>query len=348
MEYYVTMLTSFVIMLIILKVAFSEFEGRSAKKNSNFRYFLNYQGSFNYHRTNMIIVMSVFCYLVASLEEILSMMWVLQLLGFVACGVIADGLSQVLAHYFMKIRFGKNINEAVALKQEVDAIAGDYEDAMVEETRCNYDSKEIAKRYFDNDSHLAFISVDGGEFISNFETLPPITYVVEGNANKAHETLGDKEVKITTLTKEGRLPFKDDKIDLIVNELANYDKFEFYRTLKPGGYVMVDQLGSDNYKEIISMFMPFRIKGSWDQEACATTLSDIGFDIVDKFEDKGHIRFKSLEAIFAFMKQIAPDRVDKYELFINFYAKALKQIKENSFFDLTTHRFMVIARKKEM
>ncbi len=34
--------------------------------------------------------------------------------------------------------------------------------------------------------------------------------------------------------------------------------------------------------------------------------------------------------------------------FMNFYGQVLKQIKEKSYFELTTHRFMVVARKKEL
>ena len=74
----------------------------------------------------------------------------------------------------------------------------------------------------------------------------------------------------------------------------------------------------------------------------------IGFDIVDSYEDVGHIRFHSLSAVLAFMKSISPERVEKYEQFMNFYADVLKKIKKNQFYEITTHKFMVIARKNDM
>lgn len=83
---------------------------------------------------------------------------------------------------------------------------------------------------------------------------------MELNPSKAREKLEDKGIKVTTFTSQGKMPFKDEKIDIAVNELSNYDKFEMYRILKPGGYLVVDQLGSDNYKEIINMFIPFKTK----------------------------------------------------------------------------------------
>ena len=40
--------------------------------------------------------------------------------------------------------------------------------------------------------------------------------------------------------------------------------------------------------------------------------------------------------------------VEKYEQFMNFYADVLKKIKKNQFYEITTHKFMVIARKNDM
>mgnify|MGYP000464754990 CR=1 FL=1 len=48
------------------------------------------------------------------------------------------------------------------------------------------------------------------------------------------------------------------------------------------------------------------------------------------------------------MKSISPERVEKYEQFMNFYADVLKKIKKNQFYEITTHKFMVIARKNDM
>ena len=82
-------------------------------------------------------------------------------------------------------------------------------------------------------THLATISFDGGEYVAAFEHLPPLTYVVEAQYEKAEEKLADRNVKVTKLTNEGKLPFKDERIDVIVNELSNYDKYDLYRVVKP-------------------------------------------------------------------------------------------------------------------
>lgn len=347
-EFYLYIVVSFSILLILQRLLFGELEGRQAKKNSNIRWFIANGGTFSYNKRVSLYVVSGFCYMLTSQAVPFTALWGLELLGFIAASVISDGIGQFLAYKYVSIRFKSGFKEAVALKEEIDKVAKEGTTSTMEASLPTYDINSTINQYLDNEKHVAFMSGDGGKFVSDIKELPPITYVVDGKPNEAREVLDSQNIKITTLTKEGRLPFKDEKIDLVINELTNYDKFELYRVLKPGGYVILNQLGSDNYKEIIRMFIPFKIKGSWDKAACENSLSEIGLDIIDAKENRGYLRFNTLSGLFAFMKSFAPDRVNRYEVYLDFYARALKQIKENKFFDLTTHQFMVVARKKEM
>lgn len=348
MNYYIEILISFIAMLLVLKISFAEIEGRQARKSSNVKYFMRYADKYIYQKQPSIIFITVLCYMMVSVNEIFSTMWFLELLGFIAAGVIGNTLSQVLYHYYVHYRFKKDIKESMDIKKEVDLAIADQGEHMMQQSIPNYDTHDITQQYLQDDKHVAIVSVDGGEFTSQYDYLPPITYSVELNTSKAKETLEERGVKVTSLTTQGKMPFKDEKIDVVVNELCNYDKFEMYRILKPNGYLIVDQVGSENYKEIINMFVPFRVKGQWNKESCQTTLKDIGFDLINAFEDIGHIRFDSLPALLAFIKSISPERVEKYEQFINFYADALRKIKRKGFFELTTHRFLVIAKKKNI
>ena len=337
MEYYIVLLVFYAITLIFLRLVFAEIEGRQARKMSNVRYFLRYHSKFVYRNQFSIIFVAFLCYMIVSVEKAFSTMWFLQLLGFIAVGVISDALSQIVYYYYINFRFKKDIVESEELKNEIEQAVLNQGEELMQQTIPSYEPHRIIEDYLNE-----------GNFTSQFEKLPPITYSVELNPTKARETLEEKGVKVTTFTSQGKMPFKDEKLDVVVNELSNYDKFEMYRILKPGGYLVVDQLGSDNYKEIINMFIPFKLKGQWNKEACQSTLTEIGFDIVDSYEDVGHIRFHSLSAVLAFMKSISPERVEKYEQFMNFYADVLKKIKKNQFYEITTHKFMVIARKNDM
>lgn len=347
MEYYIYMLVSLALMLVIIKLVFCELEGRSASKNGVLNWYTKYSQPFKYQRTRSIILMCIVCYLVASIQPIFSMEWFVEMIGFVAVGVISDGLSQVLGFYYNKIRFRKRIKNATEMRAEISKAMNEETDALVQQSLPTYSCKEIASRYLDDDTHAAFISFDGGVFVDSFEKLPPITYVVDVQKDKAESLLESRNVKVTQLTKEGKLPFKDERIDVLVNELANYDKYEFYRVVKPGGYIIVDQLGSDNYKELTNIFLPFKLRGRWDEEMGRQTLSEIGLEIIDSFEEHGFVRFDTLASFVQFMKGMT--RVDvTQERFMNFYSQVLKQIKENNYFELTTHRFLIVTRKKEL
>ncbi|MDD8048896.1 MAG: hypothetical protein PHH04_04735 [Thomasclavelia sp.] len=348
MEYYIYLVALFLGLLIISKVIFSEVEGRMATKNTNLLWARKFKKKFEYKRTSSLIFVCVLCYIITTNEAMLSMIWFLQLIGFVAVGVIGDGLSQVIGYYYIRLRFKKYINECSHLEEEIKTTLETDLNDEVEDVNLNYDAQTILNNYVNEDTHLAIVSNDGGKFVSKLTNLPPITYVVETKKEEAKERLNE-DIKVTSYTPEGKLPFKDEKLDVIMNARANYDKFEMYRVLKPHSYAIIDQLGSDNYSEIISLFMPFRIKGSWDKDNCINTLKEIGFDIVDSYEDFGKLRFKSLGSVYNFINKLVPagSGVNQEDTFINFYGRVLKAIKENEFFELSTHNFLVVAYKRD-
>lgn len=347
MGYYIYMLASLAAMLTVIKLVFCELEGRTAQKKSMLSWYVKFSEPFKYMRTKSIIFMCVVCYSIASNLPIFTTEWFIEMLGFIAVGVICDGISQFLGYYYNKIRFKSKIKEALTMKSEISKAINEEAGELVQQSLPTYSSQEISSRYFDDDSHLAMITFDGGEYVSSFEHLPPITYVVEAKDDEAEKKLADYSVKVTKLTSEGKLPFKDERLDVVVNELSNYDKYDLYRVVKPGGYIVVNQMGSDNYKELINIFLPFKLHGRWDRESGCQTLSDIGLEIVDSVEEHGYIRFDTLASFVQFMKGITKGDVSQ-DRFMNFYSQVLKQIKEKNYFELTTHRFMVIARKKEL
>lgn len=347
-EYFVTLTVTFSIMLVILKFIFTEIEARMARKQSSILWFLQFSNPFIYRRNPSVIMLIIFMFLFSYTGTMFTGLWVIQLVIFLAVGMLVDAFSQVLCYYYAKLRFKNKIRSCVMEKAEIEAAMNKVDDELVFHSLPNYDSVGIIQSLFQEDLHVSISSMDGGEFVSKFETLPPITYVVESSVAKAEDVLKDRLVKITTMTPQGTMPFKDGKIDLAINEIVNYDKYDMHRILKSDGYLVVEQLGSDNYKEILNMFIPFRMKGRWDKENCIKTLQEVGFEIQSGYEDFGYIRFKSLSAIMTFIKQISPDKLQHYDIYINFYAHILNEIKRQGFFDLTTHKFMVIAKKKEI
>ncbi len=347
MNYYTIFLIEILIMLTLFRIITMELEHYQAQKRALGYYYNRFAKPFHYRRNTLMIIAAGLTYLAISDAQLGSLQWILEILGLVATATLGDVLSQWLGYQYAKRRFKKHIVEFQELLGQITEAKNnpDYSES-VDIASPKYDTNEVIEKYLEPEDHLAVMASDGGKFLKMLRNLPPITYLVDIN-NQAQNNQFDDQVKITKLTAEGQMPFKEEKLDVVISAMANYDKYEMWRILKPGGRVIIEQLGTDNYKEIMHSFIPFRIKGHWDLSSAQETLRQIGFDIEESYEDRGFIRFNSIKALVNFTKGIVPAKVETAESFMSFYLNASKSIKEKSYFDLTTYRFILVAKKPE-
>ena len=347
MNYYTVFLIEILIMLTMFKVITLELENYKAKKLAVPFYYNRFAKPFRYQRNSLMIFAAGMTYLFISDATLGSLQWLLEILGLVATATLGDVLSQWLGYQYARRRFKKAIVEYQELMKQIDAAKADPDySEVVDIASPQYDTNRVLAGYLEPEDHLAIMASDGGKFALTLDNLPPITYLVDLN-KLAHNYHFEDKVKITSLTADGQMPFKEEKLDVVISAMANYDKYEMWRILKPGGRLIVEQLGTDNYKEIMHSFIPFRIKGQWDLNSAQETLRQIGFEIEESHEDRGFIRFNSIKALVNFTKGIVPAKVETAESFMSFYLNASKSIKEKSYFDLTTYRFIVVAKKPE-
>lgn len=348
MQELLILLVNFIILLLILQIFFFEINYSKVKKANNMMWYLSLDKSFNYNRTGYMAFICFICYLISSDEPVFSANWIIFFIMFLALGIIADAVVQFLTLKYGQVRCKNEINEAKALLEEVLKLKDSQEISLdYYESEKEFDETQILKRYLRSEDHLSFLSVDQGRFASQFDALPAVTYDVEpyGDIEKIKDYLSETPIKATTLTQAQQMPFKDDKIDVVMNQLCNYEKNEIKRVLKPGGYYILHQNGTGNYKELVDMYMPFRMKGEWTIHSCCPTLEEIGFKIIEKFENYGSIQFRSIEALHSYFKKKSPDLSD-VERYKNFYMSALKQIKEKDVFRLSTYDFLIVARNE--
>jgi len=346
-EYIIILFVSFIVIMLLTQLIFFEISRNKMMKTNNLNWFLSLDKPFHYNRTGYMVFVCIICYLISSPEEMFSIAWIIYFVAFLALAVIADVIVQYLSLVYGKKRCQKEIEDAHLLKNELINISQTMEeDFSYDETPSQYDEKYVLNQYVTPTSHLAFLTVDGGEYVKNYNQFTEATFVVEpyGDIEKTKEKLADLPVKVTKLTPAGQMPFKDQKIDIMMCMNSNYNKHEVDRVLKSGGYFIVNQNGTANYKEFLQMYAPFGMRGSWDAYSCAQTLEEIGMRIIEKFEDYGTVRFRSIQAMHSYFKKVSPDLADlnKYQLF---YLNALKAIKENHFYEMTTHKFLVVAQK---
>lgn len=182
------------------------------------------------------------------------------------------------------------------MKEIEELKRGDEEDYGYEVSAPLYDEVAITKSYVHPEDHLAFMTVDKGQFVKDYKDYPAATFDIEPytETSEVEATLEGLPVKATKLTESNLLPFKDERIDVLMDQFSNYDKNEVLRVLKPNGTFIVNQNGSENLHEFLSMYMPFKMRGVWDMNSCAMTLAEAGFEVVETKEDKGYIRFHNL------------------------------------------------------
>lgn len=348
MYYYILMLIlTFVILMFLSQIIFFEISRNKMKKANNMSWYLSLNKPYSYNRFGYMIFICSVCYLISGPENLFSLDGLVYFVIFLAVGIIADAVVQYLIIVYGKLRCRYEISEATFLQKQLIEISEKMvESHDYEESFPQYDEKEIFNEYFTPESHIAHMAIDEGEFVRKLDKYSEATFVVAtyGNVDRTKAVLADKPVQVTKLTPSGQLPFKDEKMDIVMCMNSTYDKDEVKRVLKQNGIYIVSQNGTGNFKEVLQMYVPFGIKGTWDAYACGQTLENIGMRVLKKFEDYGTVRFRSIQAIHTYFKNVSPDlaNINKYQMF---YMNALKSIMDKSYYEVTTHRFLVIAQK---
>lgn len=346
-QYTLSLILTFVGLLMISQMIFFEISKKRADNNNQLLWYMSVDKPFKYTRVKYMMFLCTICYAISSPLAMFTMRWLLYFILFVSIAIVADMIVQYLVNYYAKKRCAKQIHEIKLLQNELIEISQTMDgDTSYTESPKQYDEKTIIQQYLTPQSHVAYLTVDGGEFVKEFNQFTEATFDVEpyGDIEKTKAKLEDLPVQVTSLTSSGQMPFKDNKIDILACIYSNYDKFEIQRILKPQGYFIVNQMGTDNFREILHAYVPYGLKRTWDAYTCCQTLEDIQMRIIDKMEDYATIRFHSIKGMQQFFQKASPDFLDmnKYQAF---YLTVLKALKEHGFYELTTHHFCVIAQK---
>ena len=332
--------------MLVTQIIMFEITRNKMIKENNFSWFLAFDKPFHYNRVGYMFFLCLVCYMITSEDPIFSVNWFIYFFVFLAVGIIGDAIAQYVTLKYGKMRLKKQIEDTNGVKEELKNIDINIIDESYEISEPQYSELDILRKYVQDDTHLAFLSVDGGKFARKTNIITEATFVVEpyGDIEKVKADLSDLPYTVVQLTQNKQMPFKDEKIDVVMCQFSNYDKTEIYRILKNDGYFIVHQNGTNNYKELFKMYVPFKIKGVWDVFNCANSLQDLKMQVMERYEEYGSIRFKTVESMITYFKDISPDfiNIEKYQ---RFYIEALNSIKQKGFYELTTHRFIVVAKK---
>ncbi len=204
---------------------------------------------------------------------------------------------------------------------------------------------------------LLDMGTGGGELLATLAPLPKYTCATEAykpNVSIAKKNLEPLGITIFSLTDEEKLPFLNEKFDLIINRHEDYNPNEVYRILKHEGNFITQQVGDKNNSKLRSILTESQVlenEREWNLEYTKNELEATGFEVLEGLEDITLTRIFDVGALVYYMKAISFDFPD---FTVKKYYKKLVEINEiindNGYLDLemNTHRFIIKAKKSKI
>ena len=171
----------FVGLMLIFQLIYFEISRKRALRVNNLVWFEQFNRPFNYTGTASMVVLCIICFMIGGTEAaFMSAQWFLELIIFVACGVIADAVVQFIIIKYGKFRCRQQIRSATTLMKEIEELKrGDEDDYGYEVSTPLYDEVSITKSYVHPEDHLAFMTVDKGQFVKDYKDYPAATFDIE-------------------------------------------------------------------------------------------------------------------------------------------------------------------------
>ena len=239
---------------------------------------------------------------------------------------------------------------ADALAQEFSGWSFSYLEGRHSSEDLTWDyTKEVRKLIPDAQTMLD-MSTGGGEFLASLAPLPEKTYATEAwevNVPIARENLKQYGVKVYTVEDQHNLPFEDNTFDLIINRHGSLNVPDIYRTLKPKGIFITQQVGGANNIHLNELLdAPPPVYGDERLDKRVQELTVAGFDLIQVEEAFPEERYFDIGALVFYLSviqwQIEDFTTEKYRQQLG---KIHNMIEQDGFLATLAHRFFIKAQK---
>jgi SAM-dependent methyltransferase len=191
----------------------------------------------------------------------------------------------------------------------------------------------------------------GGELLETLAPFPPQTCATEAwppNVKIAIDRLTPLGVEVYAITSDSQLPFDDTVFDLIINRHDSFDSRELFRTLKPGGLFITQQVGGQNVlglNKLLQDEVSFA-DIDWTVDRAISQLRSAGLEITSVKEAFPAVTVYDIGAIVYYLNAI-PWQIDGFSVEA-YHDKLLaihREIQRQGSITLHSHRFYIEARK---
>ncbi len=225
------------------------------------------------------------------------------------------------------------------------------EGRFYEDTNLPFNYKNEILAHLSDDMMLLDIDTGGGEFLLSLGHPVRNTAASENYAPNV-DFCKRKLLPLGVDFRAGAadaLPFADESFDIIINRHGDIYPKELYRLLKPGGYFITEQVGSDNDRELIELIMGKDTPVYYPDHyafSLADKLEEVGFTVTRSAETYRTIRFFDTGALVWFARIIEWEfRGFSVEKNLDSLLTAQRLIEEGGYVGGKTHRFLISAKK---
>ena len=192
----------------------------------------------------------------------------------------------------------------------------------------------------------------GGELILKLGHPFQLISVTEGwepNLLLCRERLEPLGITVRYISDDDKLDSPNEQFDLVINRHESFDMAEVNRVLKPGGYIITQQVGGQNDRDLIEKLLgDVTLEFSnHDLYNNVQILKNAGFTVLEQMEEITEMKFYDLGAVVYYAKQCVWEFPD---FSVDRYFKELKaignEIDKKGYLSNREHRFIIAARKK--
>ena len=224
-------------------------------------------------------------------------------------------------------------------------------DRYEEEKSLPWDYEAIIHELLRDDMKLMDYDTGGGEFLLSLHHPYENTAATEGyppNVQLCRERLLPLGIDLRECSDASKVPFADESFDIMINRHGDFDPAEIWRMLKPGGYFVTQQVGSENDKDLVDTVLPglenpFPHNNLKEQREA---FEKAGFEIIKTDEVFNPISFFDVGAFVWFARIIQWEFPGfSVENCFDRLLQLQRTIEKDGSFTGTTHRFLIVARK---
>ena len=215
-----------------------------------------------------------------------------------------------------------------------------------------WDYREVIKGYLRPEMKLLDIDTGGGEFLRSLGHPCENTAATENyppNVALCREVLLPLGIDFRPGDGKGKLPFEDDRFDMVIDRHGDFNAEEIYRVLKPGGLFITQQVGAENDRELVELLCGETAVPFPEQYLQVTSgkFEKAGFAILRGEECFRPIKFLDVGALVWFARIIQWEFPDfSVDTHLERLMNARKILEERGSIDGRIHRFLLVAQKR--